>query len=87
MEAITDHLIGLGFSVVSAGLFTLIGFVWKTSHKVGQLEKQLNHQKEIASRDAREFRRDIDNIIDNVDKNREWSTSRLMSIAKDIPRG
>lgn len=86
MEAITDHLVGLGFSVVSAGLFALIGFVWRTSHKVGQLEKQLANERELRQRDAREFRRDIDNIIDNVDKNREWSTNRLMSIAKDIPR-
>ncbi len=86
MEAITDHLMGLGFSIVSAGLFFLMGFVWKTSHKVNQLEKQLSNEREMRQRDAREFRREIDNIIDNVDKNREWSTNRMMSIAKELPR-
>ena len=86
MEAITDNLIGLGFSIVSGGLFFLIGFVWKTSHKVGHLEKQLTNEREMRQRDAREFRKDIDLIINNVDKNREWTTSRMMSIAKDLPR-
>ena len=86
MEIISEHLIGLGFSVVSAGLFALIGFVWRTSHKVSQLEKQLTNERELRQRDAREFRREIDNIIDNVDKNREWSTNRMMSIAKEMPR-
>ena len=86
MEIISDHLIGLGFSVVSAGLFGLIGFVWRTGHKVSQLEKQLVNERELRQRDAREFRKDIDIIINNVDKNREWTTSRMMSIAKDLPR-
>ena len=86
MEALTDHLVGLGFSVVSAGLFGLIGFVWRTSHKVNQLEKQLANEREMRLRDSREFRKDIDTIINNVDKNREWSTNRLMSIVKEIPR-
>ncbi len=86
MEAIADHLVGLGFSIVSASLFALIGFVWRTSHKVSQLEKQVAGERELRQRDARDFRREIDNIIDNVDKNREWSTNRMMSIAKELPR-
>jgi hypothetical protein len=40
----------------------------------------------LRQRLERQVQRDIDNIIDNVDKNREWSTNRMMSIAKEMPR-
>jgi len=40
----------------------------------------------MRQRGEKELRRDIDMIIDNVDKNREWTTSRMMSIAKELPR-
>ena len=63
-------------TVVGSALFGLIGFVWKTSHKVSQLEKQLTSEKELRMRDAKELQRDIDMIISKVDKQGEWTTNR-----------
>ena len=87
MEIITDErVIELLMSLVGAALLGLIGFVWKISHKVSGLERQLEHQREARNRDYDELRKDIDMIMENVSKNREWTTSRMMSIAKDLPR-
>ncbi len=86
MEDIGAHLVDIGMTILSTALFALIGFVWRISHKVNALEKQVKHQREIRARDNTELRREIDMIISNVDKNREWSTNRMMSIVKDIPR-
>ena len=68
-----------------AAVFTLIGFVWKISHKVSTLEKRLENERDMRMRDGKEYRRDIDMIINNVDKNREWTTSRMMSMVRDAP--
>ena len=85
-EALSGHLMDFAMTALSTAVFALIGFVWRISHKISALEKQLQHERETRQRDGVEYRRDIDQIIDNVDKNREWSTNRMMSIVKDIPR-
>ena len=85
-EALSNYFIDFVMGALGTSVFALIGFVWKVSHKVSTIEKQLTNERELRQRDAREFRRDIDNIVDNVDKNREWSTNRMMSIAKELPR-
>tara|TARA_Y100001938_G_C7944408_1_gene355995 strand:- start:113 stop:376 length:264 start_codon:yes stop_codon:yes gene_type:complete len=85
-EALSGHLMDFVMTALGTAVFTLIGFVWKISHKVSSLEKQVANERDLRQRDARDFRREIDNIIDNVDKNREWSTNRMMSIAKELPR-
>jgi len=85
-EALSGHLMDFVMTALGTAVFTLIGFVWKISHKVSSLEKQVANERDMRQRDARDFRREIDNIIDNVDKNREWSTNRMMSIAKELPR-
>jgi hypothetical protein len=85
-EALSNYFMDFVMTALGTAVFTLIGFVWKVSHKVSSLEKQVSSERELRQRDAREFRKDIDNIVDNVDKNREWSTNRMMSIAKELPR-
>tara|TARA_X000001382_G_C3056152_1_gene142773 strand:+ start:298 stop:561 length:264 start_codon:yes stop_codon:yes gene_type:complete len=85
-EALSGHLMDFAMTGLGTAVFALIGFVWKISHKMSALEKQLANERELRQRDARDFRRDIDTIVDNVDKNREWSTNRMMSIAKELPR-
>ena len=84
MENISEHVVELIFSVLGAGLFALIGFVWKISHRISALEKTVDSMKQVHSRDLTEVRRDIEVIYNNVDKNREWTTNRMMSIAKDM---
>lgn len=85
-EALSNYFMDFVMTALGTAVFTLIGFVWKISHKVSSLEKQLANERDLRQRDASNFRREIDNIIDNVDKNREWSTNRMMSIAKELPR-
>ena len=85
-EALSNYFMDFVMTALGTAVFTLIGFVWKISHKVSALEKQVANEREMRQRDAREFRRDIDTIVDNVDKKREWSTNRMMSIAKELPR-
>mgnify|MGYP003130608068 CR=1 FL=1 len=85
-EALSNYFIDFVMTALGTAVFTLIGFVWKISHKVSSLEKRLENESALRKRDANEFRRDIDMIIANVDKNREWTTSRMMSIVRDAPR-
>tara|TARA_R100001015_G_C4630932_1_gene193000 strand:- start:2888 stop:3148 length:261 start_codon:yes stop_codon:yes gene_type:complete len=86
MEAIEGHLIDILMTVVSTALFGLIGFVWKISHKISNLEKTVDTLHKMQSRDVTDLRKDIDMICANMDKNREWTTNRMMSIAKEMPR-
>ena len=85
-EALSNYFMDFIMGALGTAVFALIGFVWKVSHKVSSLEKLISSEREMRQRGEREFRRDIDNIVDNVDKNREWSTNRMMSIAKELPR-
>ena len=85
-EALSNYFIDFIMGALGTAVFALIGFVWKISHKVSALEKQVANERDLRQRLERSVQRDIDNIIDNVDKNREWSTNRMMSIAKELPR-
>ena len=85
-EALSNYFIDFIMGALGTTVFALIGFVWKISHKVSTLEKQVANERDLRQRLERSVQRDIDNIIDNVDKNREWSTNRMMSIAKELPR-
>lgn len=85
-EALSNYFMDFIMGALGTAVFALIGFVWKTSHKVSVLEKRLESEERMRKRDAQEFRKDIDMIINNVDKNREWTTSRMMSMVRDAPR-
>ena len=85
-DALSNYFMDFVMTALGTAVFTLIGFVWKISHKVSTLERIISSEREMRQRNERELRREIDNIIDNVDKNREWSTNRMMSIAKELPR-
>tara|TARA_Y100001972_G_scaffold118025_1_gene157667 strand:+ start:586 stop:846 length:261 start_codon:yes stop_codon:yes gene_type:complete len=84
MEAIGSHLIDILITFGTTTVLGLIGFVWRISHKVSELEKSIETAKEVSRRDFQEVKKDIDVIYENVDKNREWTTNRMMSIAKDM---
>ena len=85
-DALSNYFMDFVMTALGTAVFTLIGFVWKISHKVSTLERTISSEREMRQRNERELRREIDTIIDNVDKNREWSTNRMMSIAKELPR-
>ena len=85
MEAIWPHIIDVVVTAGGATIMALIGFVWRISHKVSDLEQRLQNQRQLTARDLSEVKRDIERIYEHVDKNREWSTSRMMSIVKELP--
>ena len=79
-----QNVVELAWTVVGSAIFALVGFVWKISHRVTTLQNRVDameraHQQEVAG-----LRREVDTIFASVDKNREWTTSRMMSIAKDL---
>ena len=84
MEEAWAYIIDIAMTVGSTTLFALVGFVWRISHKVSGLEKQIESMDKLHRRDLSEIRRDIEVIYSNVDKNREWTTNRMMSIAKEM---
>ena len=84
MPSLEEHVVQLIMTVVGSSLLGLMGFVWKISHKVSFLQKELEAQKELHRRDIQQVRRDIDMIISKVDKQGEWTTNRMMSFAKDL---
>ena len=79
----TEHLIEFATALFGSAIFGLIGFVWKISHRVTQIENRIEGIQEVQRRDRADLQKDIDWITDNVDKNREWTTSRMMSIVRD----
>ena len=87
MDAIGSHLIDILITLASTTILALVGFVWKVSHRVSALEKSIETLKQLHHRDLTEVKKDIEVIYNNVDKNREWTTNRMMSIARDYPKG
>ena len=79
----TEHLIEFATALIGSSIFALIGFVWKISHKVNSVSSRMDSLIEIQRKDTEGIQKDIDMIMDNVDKNREWTTSRMMSIVRD----
>lgn len=78
--SLANILLGLSSSAV----LSLIGFVWKISHKVSAAEKEIQAMERRHSSELKTIHKDIEIIYSNVDKNREWTTNRMMSIAKDL---
>ena len=78
--SLANILLGLSSSAV----LSLIGFVWKISHKVSAVEKEIQAMERRHSSELKTIHKDIEIIYSNVDKNREWTTNRMMSIAKDL---
>ena len=78
--------IDIAITVLTTGFFSLIGFVWKFSHKVTQMEQQLS---ELTSR-VRKMERDHDKVMDRVyslAKSRsEFVSRQTYNRDKDIDR-
>ena len=82
----TVDWIDIVVTILTTGVFSLIGFVWRFSHKVTQMEQQLN---ELTSR-VRKMERDHDKVMDRVyslAKSRsEFMTKESYHRNKDIDR-
>ena len=85
-EALHGHLMDFIMTALGTAIFALIGFVWKISHKVAENTKKIENIRELSQRDVQELNKDIDMLMGKVDKHGEWTTNRMMSIAKDMNR-
>lgn len=79
----SEHFIEFATALVGSAVFGLIGFVWKISHRVTNLENRIDGLVDTQRRDRENLQKDVDTILSNVDKNREWTTNRMMSIVRD----
>jgi len=83
MQIGQEQVVELLMSVIGAAMLGLVGFVWKISHRVSDLEKSLESSREMNRKNESEIQRDIDYLMGKVEKQGD----RMMSIARDIPKG
>jgi hypothetical protein len=85
-EALGNYFMDFIMTALGTAVFALIGFVWRISHKVTENQKKTEELQRQMNREQSQTQRDIDMIISKVDKQGEWTTNRMMSIAKEMPR-
>tara|TARA_R100000315_G_C5232732_1_gene143768 strand:+ start:867 stop:1142 length:276 start_codon:yes stop_codon:yes gene_type:complete len=82
----TVDWIDIVVTILTTGVFSLIGFVWRFSHKVTQIEQQVN---ELTSR-VRKMERDHDKVMDRVyslaKSRHQFMTKESYHRNKDIDR-
>ncbi len=83
MEVNSEQVIDILLSLLGTAMLGLIGFVWKTSHRVSEHEKAIESMKELQRKNGEAVRRDIDYLFSKVEK----QSDKMMSIARDIPKG
>ena len=49
-EALSNYFIDFIMGALGTAVFALIGFVWKISHKVSSLEKQVANERDLRQR-------------------------------------
>ena len=85
-EALSNYFIDFVMTTLGTAIFALIGFVWRISHKMTELQKRVDMLNQKTTRDFNQLNKDIDMIVSKVDKHGEWTTNRMLSIAKEMPR-
>ena len=85
-EALSNYFVDFVMTALGTAVFALIGFVWRISHKVTENSKRIDEVLRTSIKDNAQVNRDIDMILAKVDKQGEWTTNRMMSIAKEMPR-
>ena len=78
-----EKVLEMASALLGSAVVALVGFVWKVSHRVTSLQNKVESLESSHRRDVADIRREIDTILANVDKNREWTTNRMMSIVRD----
>ena len=85
-SALHNYFVDFIMTALGTAVFALIGFVWRISHKVSENSKRIDEVIRSSQKDHNQVNRDIDMILAKVDKQGEWTTNRMMSIAKEMPR-
>ena len=83
MEVNSEKVFDILLSLLGTAMLGLIGFVWKTSHRVSEHEKAIEAIKESQRKNNDTVRRDLDYLFSKVEK----QSDKMMSIARDIPKG
>jgi len=79
-----SHLYEFAAAVFGSAVFGLFGFIWKTSHRVSTLESKLQSMERSHVQQIDSMRRELEGLAEGLDKNREWTTNRMLSIHKDM---
>jgi hypothetical protein len=79
-----SYLVELAAAVFGSAVFGLFGFVWKTSHRVSSLESKLQNMERSHAQQMDHLQQKLDTVTQGLDKNREWTTNRMLSIAKEL---
>ena len=80
MGELENTFIDIAVSIVGAAVMALIGFVWRISHKASDIEKRVENVRELHINDMRQAQKDIDYLINKVDKNND----KMYSIVKNL---
>ncbi len=80
MEGLESNLIDILMTLLGSALIGLIGFVWKISHKVSELDKKVEGLRDLQVTDSRQFIKDIDYILNKVDNHGD----KMYSIVKNL---
>ena len=80
MDVLESHIIDIAMTAMGSAVFGLVGFVWKISHKASVLEKKIDGLRDLQTSDSRQFRKDIDYILNKVDNHGD----KMYSIVKNL---
>tara|TARA_R100001591_G_scaffold89658_1_gene95667 strand:- start:278 stop:526 length:249 start_codon:yes stop_codon:yes gene_type:complete len=80
LDVLESHIIDIAMTAMGSAVFGLVGFVWKISHKASVLEKKIDGLRDLQTSDSRQFRKDIDYILNKVDNHGD----KMYSIVKNL---
>ena len=79
MEEISSHILDIVMTVISSALFGLIGFVWKISHKVSTLEREVQNLESRLKGAESQTKHDVDYLMGKLDAHND----KMYSIVKN----
>ena len=79
MEEISSHILDIVMTVISSALFGLIGFVWKISHKVSTLEREVQNLERRLKGIESQTKHDVDYLMGKLDAHND----KMYSIVKN----
>jgi len=78
-----SHFIDIAITVVSSAVFGLIGFVWKVSHKVSSLEREVQNLDSKLKGAETQTKHDISYLMNKVDAHND----KMYSIVRNQTKG
>ena len=80
MDGLESHIIDIAMTAIGSAVFGLIGFVWRISHKVNDLDKRIANLQDFYREESRRQQKDIDYMMSKVDNHND----KMYSIVKNM---